>query len=196
MRNLWSGVWMLYRLRPNATPEELGYIEVKWRDLNYSELQGFRQTREHSRIVFTRIYEACVVDGPSLDDIPAGIAVWIAKQQLEQNPFNGRYETIAPALEAARSKVTANWRKAACAVVAGTFRYSLEEIDSWPPDVFLERLAMAELLTGIPVNPADPKAPQKQKPGKTPARPAPGSSRSRPQAQSVVEQTGSFTRKR
>jgi hypothetical protein len=172
-------------------------VSVHWRDLTLSEHQKFRASRKHPRIVFCDIYETCLVEGPTLDQVPAGIVAWIARQQLDQNPFSGKFVTIHNALGAARQRVGSSWFHAAKAVLASTFRYTFEEIEKWPPDLFFERVAQAELLTGVPLEPADPdQQPQdnmRQTPNQKGRPPKQGNVDRRPQTE--VENYN-FTRKR
>lgn len=150
----------VYRAVWKSETEVPAYYPVVWRDLTLAEHQRFRSRSEHLRIVFCDIYETIVLEGPDLAHAPAGIVAWVARQQLEQNPFSGQFRPIHNALQQARQRVDSSWFHAAKAVIASSFRYSFEEIESWPPDLFFERVAQAELLTGVPLEPADPDQPQ------------------------------------
>lgn len=149
------------------------YYSVAWRDLTLDEHRRFRSRADNLRLVYCDIYEACLLEGPGLEQAPAGIVCWIAKQQLEENPFSGGFKAIAKSLVQARARVENSWFLNAQAVLAATFRYTLEEVESWPPSVFFERVAQAEMLTGVPLNPEDPDKPSKGK-SKGPAPRGPG----------------------
>lgn len=135
-------------------------VAVHWRDLNYGEHRRFSQSRTPPRALFCDVYETCLVAGPPLAQATAGIVAWIARQQLEQNPFSGLFAPLHNALYRARERVRSDWFCSARAVLASTFRCSFDEIASWSPELFFERVAQAELLTGVPVEPADPRQEQ------------------------------------
>lgn len=140
------------------------FYSVIWRDLTLAEHQRFRRRGDHQRIVFCDIYEAILVEGPDLSKAPAGVVAWIARQQLEENPFSGQFRPLHNAVYKAREQVNSSWFQAAKAVIASTFRYTFEEIENWSPELFFERVAQAELLTGVPLEPADPEAKQPENP--------------------------------
>jgi hypothetical protein len=48
-------------------------------------------------------------------------------------------------------------------LIAGTFRYSFEDIESWDAEVFFKRLAAAEFLVNRTLEPADPSATKQQR---------------------------------
>ena len=138
-------------------------IEVRWRSLSLEEFRRFRGRNVDERILWAEIYEACLVAGPSLNRAPAGVVAFVGKTELEQNPFNGKFRPIQAYLGQAREAIQSNYLQIARAVLSGTFRYTFEEIDAWPPELFFERLAQAEMLTGVPVNPSDPNVKQDKK---------------------------------
>ena len=183
------GIWPALGPDSQGNPLPGPLIGVRWKRLSYAEYQKFRARipaipvkyltdpdrpsglmsllsgRVPSFDLYADVYEACVVVGPPIEEAPAGLVAWIAEQELFDNPYAGKFKDIARLLGNARNQVHASWMTCARAVVAGTFRYSFEEIDTWPPEVFFERVAQAEQLTGVPLNPADPKA-SPQKPGR------------------------------
>jgi hypothetical protein len=146
---------------------------VRWRSLTREECRRIAALPGTDIARWCAVYEACRVEGPSLEEVPAGIVAWIGKQQFENNPFFGGFESIRNALYQARHRVESSWYASARAVLASTFRYSFEEIDGWPPEIFFERVAQAEMLTGVPLEPADPNAkkkpPRGQRTQRTPA---------------------------
>lgn len=179
-----------YKAIWRSRTEVPAFVSVAWRDLTLGEIERYMARSAHERIVFCDIYETCLIEGPSLEKVPAGIVVWIAKQQLEQNPLSGKFRPLVNALLRARERVQSSWFVSAKAIVAATFRYTFEEIDGWSPDVFFERVAQAERLTGVPLEPMDPDKPQSQPKGKgkAPAAPAPRGSNVNRKPSTEVEQ--------
>ncbi len=130
-------------------------IQVTWHPLSW---QQFRRFQNHTELPAADIYEACLVAGPPLERAPAGIVRWIALREMQSNPFSGAFEDIKRSLDRKRAEIQSSYLLSARAVIAGTFRYSFEEIDTWSAETFFERLAQAELLIKTPLEPADPKA--------------------------------------
>lgn len=140
-------------------------LEVVWRNLTWAEYKTFKDNYEQSPFeepmeVALGIYATVYLQGPDPKYVPAGIAAYICKQQMISNPYSGRYEDIAPALELARRVVTGDYLLSAKALISSTFNYKLEEIDSWDPNKFFLRLAQTEVVTGRSFEPMDPKAPK------------------------------------
>lgn len=102
------------------------------------------------------VYKTCVVKGPDIRLITAGIGMFIAKQQIQNNPFAGDFKSINAVLTTARNYVASNYLLAAQAIVANTFKYSLDEIKEWSAEKFFLRVAQAEVLLGNKLNPAPP----------------------------------------
>ncbi len=129
---------------------------VRWRGLSWGEYRRFseRLAIESPIGVYIDLYRAVLIEGPMVEDAPAGIVEFVAKTMLETNPFNGQYKDIAHALQAKRS--AQNYLDHAKALVAGLFRYTFEEIDTWDADTFFDRVAKAEFLAGRPIDPIDP----------------------------------------
>jgi hypothetical protein len=150
---------------------------VRWRTLSWKEFDQFRRLQQanpdSSMKVYLALYRAVVLEGPHSEDVTAGIVDYIGEFCLEQNPFNGRYEDLVSALEIKRASL--GYLGHARALVAGLFRYTFEEIDSWDADTFFERLTQAEFLAGRKIDPEDPNpAPIPEKAsGKTPPTPPP-----------------------
>jgi hypothetical protein len=114
------------------------------------------------------IYNKLLLHGPPEDIVPAGVVAWVGKQAIDLNPFSGGLKPLQTAIENARARLAASYLENARALVAGTFRYSFEEIDTWTAEVFFLRLAAAEFLVGNRMDPQDPQtAPAPVKPAQT-----------------------------
>jgi hypothetical protein len=103
------------------------------------------------------VYKTVLIDGPDPKFVPAGIPGYICKQQLLNNPFSGRYEDIAPAVELSRKVVSTNYLLSAKALIAATLNYKPEEIDNWDPNTFFLRLAQTEIACGRTFDPVNPR---------------------------------------
>lgn len=152
-----------------------GY-QVVWRNLTWAEYRKYRQRYEESPFeepmdVSLEIYRLVYIKGPDPDFVPAGIAGYICKQQMLNNPFSGRYDDIAPAVSMARQVVGNDYLMSAKALIATTLNYKVEDIDSWDPNKFFIRLAQAEISTGRTFDPVDPNAPKDAKGHPIPKKP-------------------------
>lgn len=137
-------------------------FQVVWRNLTWKEYREFKSRFENSPFaepmdVALDIYQAVYIKGPDPKFVPAGIPGFICKQQMVNNPFSGRYEDIAPAVEMSRRVVTGDYMLSAKALIAASLNYKPEEIDNWDPNIFFIRLAQAEVATGRTFDPVDPK---------------------------------------
>lgn len=144
-----------------------GY-KVVWRDLTWSEYRKLQSQYEQTLFqepmeVSLAIYETVFIDGPDPKFVPAGIPAFICKQQMANNPFSGRYEDIATAVELARRVVTGDYLLSAKALISATLNYKPEEIDRWDPNTFFMRLAQTEVANGRTFDPVNPKAPRDSK---------------------------------
>jgi len=168
------GTWPVLGLDGNGKPVPGPSMVVAWRRLSWKEYDYFRVLQEDPKILYAEVYEKCLVRGPSLEKAPAGIVFHIGKQELETCPFSGRFDSISKELEKARTQVQGSWLLTAQALIACTLHYSLDEVATWPADLFFQRVALAEQLAGKPLDPADPKnppqAPSRRKRG--PSNPA------------------------
>lgn len=145
-------------------------IQVTWRALSWSEYRKFRERMLRAPMgASLDIYQTVVVDGPELDQLPAGIARFIADHVLVQNPFSGRYKDVKRSLDLARQKQADTFLISAKALVCHMLHYKVEEIEAWDADTFFERLAMAEFIAGKRLETSDPEA--KPDPTKKPKRP-------------------------
>ena len=83
---------------------------------------------------------------------------------LDSNPFNGEYKDVKRALDMKRVELKSSWLNSAKSIIAGIFRYTFEEIESWDAEMFFERLAYAEFVCGRKLEPGDPDKPDAQHP--------------------------------
>src|ERR1035438_4801350 len=90
---------------------------------------------------------------------------------LDSNPFGGEYTSVKNAMEQKRTELKQNFLSASKAIIAGIFRYTFEEIEQWDAEMFFERLAAAEFVSGRKIEPGDPDKLDAQHPGKKPGRP-------------------------
>jgi len=72
------------------------------------------------------------------------------------DPFNGEYKDVKRALDMKRVELKSSWLNSAKSIIAGIFRYTFEEIESWDAEMFFERLAYAEFVCGRKLEPGDP----------------------------------------
>ena len=131
---------------------------VVWRDLTWGEYRDARSRQGPPAEVALHVYKLCVVHGPRPEEIPAGIMMWIYKDQLEKSPFSGSFQTLSLPLENARKKVTDSYLLCAQAFIASVFKIPIEVMDGWDSETLLTRLAQAEFVSGVPLNPMDPKS--------------------------------------
>lgn len=135
---------------------------VIWRNLTWKEYNKFRSKYEQSRFqepldVAMEIYSTVLIDGPDVKFVPAGIPCYVCKHQMLNNPFSGRYEDIAPAIDLSRRMVKENYLLSAKSLIASTLNYKIEEIDNWDPNTFFLRLAQTEIAHGRTFDPVNPK---------------------------------------
>jgi hypothetical protein len=86
--------------------------------------------------------------------------MWIYQDELENNPFNGSFKSLIIPLQNSREKVSSTYLLSAQAFIASVFKIPFEAMDGWDSETFLCRLAQAEFVSGVPLNPVDPTAPQ------------------------------------
>lgn len=129
---------------------------VVWKGLSWAEYRTFsRRLQAESPIeVYIDLYRALVVEGPDVGEAPAGVVEFVAKSMLETNPFGGQFPDIQHALTVRRD--AQDYLQNAKALVAGIFRYTFEEIDTWDADTFFDRVAKAEFLAGKTLDPENP----------------------------------------
>jgi hypothetical protein len=144
---------------------------VIWRNLTWAEYKEFKPLLDNSifqspAALSIKVYRACLIDGPTPEIVPAGIADFIAKQQMVNNPFCGEFAVLTNYLRAARTVLASNYLMGAKALIAHTFNYKFEEIDAWDVDMFFLRLAQAELVSQRITSPVDPNAKEVKTPSK------------------------------
>lgn len=140
-----------------------GWVLVRWRQLSWKEYSLVSKIR-NPIVAAIETYEIVVTHGPSLHEVPCGIAQWVGQKVIEECPFSGRLKPVSDALVKARTAVSQDYLLSAQAVIAHTFKCSLKEVESWPADEFFRALAQAEYVLKAPLDPADPAAAAK-KPG-------------------------------
>lgn len=139
-----------------------GNFTVVWKNLTWEEYRSFKSKYEQSQFeepmdIAMEIYSIVRIQGPDPKFVPAGIAGYVCKQQMLNNPFSGRYEDIMPALDLARRIVEGNYLISAKALIANTLNYKPEEIDKWDPTTFFIRLAQTEIARGNILDPVNPR---------------------------------------
>jgi hypothetical protein len=152
--------------------------KVKWRSLKWAEFKKFDRQLDYDcpGSVYCDVYRAVLLEGPPLDgdpvyQAPAGLVEWIARSLLDSNPFNGEYKDVKRALDMKRVELKSSWLNSAKSIIAGIFRYTFEEIESWDAEMFFERLAYAEFVCGRKLEPGDPDKPDAQHLGKKTGHP-------------------------
>lgn len=143
-----------------------GFVIV-WRDLTWEEFDrtcGGVDPYDIPPEVALEVYKACVLEGPDLRMLTAGISYWIARHQVENNPFTGSANSLIYALNTSRGAVQNDYLLGAQAVVAHVFDYKIEEIKTWTATKFFLRLAQAEIVVGSQINPAVPESPKENSP--------------------------------
>lgn len=136
--------------------------KVRVRALTWKE---FHQAKGMNAPVATRnlwVYQTVLLEGPRVDQVSAGIVAWVGRNLVEDNPFGGDAKTLQKYLQLSRQWLQNSYLENAKALVAGTFHYRFEEIESWDHEKFFRRLAAAEFLVGNRIEPADSKKSEKQ----------------------------------
>ena len=136
---------------------------VRWRTPTWKEFQGLYRSADPRPVRNLKFYQLCVVEGPRPDQVPAGIVAWLGVNMLDQSPFTGQLEPLQQYLQLSRSWFQSSYLENAKALIAGTFRYSFEEIEGWDAEIFFKRLAAAEFLVNRGLDPADPGATKEQR---------------------------------
>lgn len=143
---------------------------VVWRDLTWGEHRKVRSHQGPPAEKALEVYQTCVLEGPEPDRVPAGIMMWIFQVTIEQSPFSGTLKSLSLPLEEKRQRVTGSFLLSAQALIASVFKVPFETMDTWDGDTFLTRIAQAEFIAGVPLNPVDPNA-KKQGNKKRPKKP-------------------------
>ncbi len=146
---------------------------IEFRDLTWKEYDTICRGVDPKNIdpqTAIDVYKTCVLDGPDLRLVTAGIVMFVAKHQIQGNPFAGDFNSINDTLEIARDYVGSNYLVAAQAIISSVFKYPIEDIKDFTAEKFFLRLAQAEVLFGkvspsqpnkeVPTQPRIPLSPQ------------------------------------
>lgn len=138
-------------------------IRVVWRTLTWGEYRKVSSIQGPPAEKALEVYKLSIVDGPRVDEIPAGIMMWVFRKQMDENPFSGTFQTLSGPLQQARDNVTGSFLLTAQGLIASVLRVPFEIMESWDSETFLTRLAQAEFIAGVPLNPVDPNAAKNKK---------------------------------
>jgi len=129
---------------------------IVWRSLTWGEYRDVRSRQGPPAEKALQVYELCIIDGPRPDEIPAGIMMWLYQDTLEKSPFSGSFQAISGPLQWHREKISNTYLLCAQALVASVLRVPFEVMDTWDAETFFTRVAQAEFIAGVPLNPVDP----------------------------------------
>ena len=135
---------------------------VRWRTPTWKEFQSLYRSADPRPVRNLKFYELCYIAGPSVEKVPAGIVAWLGVNMLDKSPFTGQLSGIQEYVQLSRSWFQASYLENAKALIAGTFRYTFEEIEDWDAEIFFKRLAAAEFLVNKNLDPADPRTTKQQ----------------------------------
>jgi hypothetical protein len=90
--------------------------------------------------------------------------------ELENSPFSGSFQNLSLPLEESRNKIRSNYLLSAQAFIASVFKIPFEDMNDWDADTLLTRLAQAEFVSGVPLNPVDPKTKKTNKKAPRPSK--------------------------
>lgn len=157
-------------------------VRIVWHSLTWREFQEIQaQSYLCPMDMYLEVYRKCVLEGPPIEIASYGTVTWLASRELEQNPFSGSYDCIAPILAEKRNKVASSYLFSCTGLIASVLHIPFEVIAGWDANEFFSRLAQAELIVGKQLNPVDPGAKQvsvkprgtkRLAPPKSPERPA------------------------
>jgi hypothetical protein len=139
---------------------------ITWRSLTWGEYRDVRGAQGPPAEKALQVYTLCLLDGPGPDQVPAGIMMWLYQDSLEKSPFSGSFQSLSGPLQWHREKVTNTYLLCAQALIASVLRVPFEVMDTWDAETFFTRVAQAEFIAGVPLNPVDPTAvasPQRDK---------------------------------
>jgi hypothetical protein len=131
---------------------------VTWRSLSWGEYRKIKSLPGPPAEKALEVYTLCVTEGPRPDEIAAGIMMWLSQYELDSSPFSGSFQTLSGPLQQIRDKVSSTYLLSAQAFIAAVFKIPFEKMDEWDSDTFLTRIAQAEFMSGVPLNPVDPMA--------------------------------------
>jgi len=119
--------------------------------LKYSRMLELKPEME----VYCDLYKEVVDldECPSIDIATAGVVDFLGRTLLRNSAFSGDAGLIAVMLAKRREALRTDYFEQAKAIMAGLFRYTLEELDNLDEECFFDLLAKAELLSGEQFDP-------------------------------------------
>lgn len=130
---------------------------ITWRPMSWGEYRKIQSLQEPPAAKALEVYTLCRVEGPYPDKVMAGPMMWIFQYELENSPFSGSFQTLSLPLEQARAKLAGTYLLTAQAFISSVFKIPFEKMEEWDAETFLLRVAQAEFIAGVPLNPVDPK---------------------------------------
>src|ERR1035438_2269219 len=140
-----------------------GGTRVRFRTLTWKEFQHFSTLPLSKPARNLAVYQACLLSGPSPDQVPAGVVAWIGCEQIDQSPFGSKFKILNQYLQLGRNWLGSSYIHQAQALVAGTLHYTPEGGGGRDAETFFKRWAAAELLVGKRLEPADPAKTEKER---------------------------------
>lgn len=129
---------------------------VVWKELTWGEYKRINSSQSPIVVKAYEVYGLCIVEGPQPEEVTAGIMMYIYQYEIDSSPFAGTFRSISGPLQYYREKVSSTYLLSAQALIASVLRVPFETMETWTSDTFLTRLAQAELIAGVPLNPVDP----------------------------------------
>lgn len=129
---------------------------IVWRGLSWGQYREVHSHQGPPAEKALKVYQYCVTEGLAPEQIPAGIMMWLYQYEMENSPFSGSFRAISGPLQKYREKITGTYLLSAQAFIASVFKIPFEKMDEWDTETFLTRLAQAEFVSGVPLNPVDP----------------------------------------
>lgn len=126
---------------------------IRFRLLSWKEFKYItsRQLPQAERDLW--LYRQVVLEGPAAEEVTAGIVMWLGYYLIESSPFKETAEAVRKFRAATQQWFEGSYLEQARALIAGTFRYTFEEIESWDQETFFQRLIAAEMLVGKRMEP-------------------------------------------
>lgn len=131
-------------------------VAIRFRMPTWAEFRKAHASSAQPAIRNLWVYRACVVEGPPPHLVPAGVVAWLGIELIDKNAFTGQFQLVNRHLQLSRQWLGNSFLEHARALVAGTFRYTFEEIDTWDAETFFKRFAQAEVLVGKRIDTQDP----------------------------------------
>jgi hypothetical protein len=128
---------------------------VSWRSLTWGEYKRIQSLQACPAEKALEVYNLVMISGPDPAELLAGIMMWIYQNEMTNTPFTGEFTTISRPLAESREKVK-SFLYCAQAFVASVFKIPFEVIDTWDSETLLTRVAQAEFVSGVPLNPTNP----------------------------------------